>query len=142
MGSLVSLLVLGAIYSIVYVVKNLGSSTGDGKQVFGESFPEVEVLEPAPVPEFVAPAPEKTSKKRSSRAKQKRVWSGGTSGSVPQPHPQPQPQPRPVQPVAAEIPVPEKSEGEAAAKERLVRLHGKSEAKRAFIYSEIFNRKY
>ena len=136
MGSLVSLLVFGAIYSIVYVVKNLGSSTGDGKQVFGESFPEVEVLEPAPVPEFVAPAPEKTSKKRSSRAKQKRVWNGSASGTVPQP------QPRPVQPVAAEIPVPEKSEGEAAAKERLVRLHGKSEAKRAFIYSEIFNRKY
>ena len=136
MGSLVSLLVLGAIYSIVYVVKNLGSSTGEGKQVFGESFPEVEVLEPAPVPEFVAPAPEKTSKKRSSRAKQKRVWNGSASGTVPQP------QPRPVQPVAAEIPIPEKSEGEAAAKERLVRLHGKSEAKRAFIYSEIFNRKY
>lgn len=136
MGSIVSLLVLGAIYSIVYVVKNLGSSTGEGKRVFGESFPEVEVLEPAPVPEFVAPAPEKTSKKRSSRAKQKRVWNGSASGTVPQP------QPRPVQPVAAEIPVPEKSEGEAAAKERLVRLHGKSEAKRAFIYSEIFNRKY
>ena len=133
---MVSLLVLGAIYSIVYVVKNLGSSTGEGKQVFGESFPEVEVLEPAPVPEFVAPAPEKTSKKRSSRAKQKRVWNGSASGTVPQP------QPRPVQPVAAEMPVPEKSEGEAAAKERLVRLHGKSEAKRAFIYSEIFNRKY
>lgn len=136
MGSLVSLLVFGAIYSIVYVVKNLGSSTGEGKRVFGESFPEVEVLEPAPVPEFVAPAPENTSKKRSSRAKQKRVWNGSASGTVPQP------QPRPVQPVAAEIPVPEKSEGEAAAKERLVRLHGKSEAKRAFIYSEIFNRKY
>ena len=136
MGSIVSLLVFGAIYAVVYVVKNLGSSTGDGKQVFGESFPEVEVLEPAPVPEFVAPAPEKTSKKRSSRAKQKRVWNGSASGTVPQP------QPRPVQPVAAEIPVPEKSEGEAAAKERLVRLHGKSEAKRAFIYSEIFNRKY
>lgn len=136
MGSLVSLLLFGAIYAVVYVVKNLGSSTGDGKQVFGESFPEVEVLEPAPVPEFVAPAPEKTSKKRSSRAKQKRVWNGSASGTVPQP------QPRPVQPVAAEIPVPEKSEGEAAAKERLVRLHGKSEAKRAFIYSEIFNRKY
>ena len=117
-------------------MKNLGSSTGEGKQVFGESFPEVEVLEPAPVPEFVAPAPEKTSKKRSSRAKQKRVWNGSASGTVPQP------QPRPVQPVAAEMPVPEKSEGEAAAKERLVRLHGKSEAKRAFIYSEIFNRKY
>ena len=133
---MVSLLLFGAIYAVVYVVKNLGSSTGDGKQVFGESFPEVEVLEPAPVPEFVAPAPEKTSKKRSSRAKQKRVWNGSASGTVPQP------QPRPVQPVAAEIPVPEKSEGEAAAKERLVRLHGKSEAKRAFIYSEIFNRKY
>ena len=138
MGSLVSLLVLGAIYSIVYVVKNLGSSTGEGKQVFGESFPEVEVLEPAPVPEFVAPAPEKTSKKRSSRAKQKRVWNGGASGTIPQP----QPRPCPVQPVEAEMPVPEKSEDEAAAGERLVRLRGKSEAKRAFIYSEIFNRKY
>ena len=141
MGSLVSLLVFGAIYSIVYVVKNLGSSTGEGKRVFEDGFPQVEVLEPAPVPEFVAPAPENTSKKRSSRAKQKRVWSGGTSGSVPQPHPQPQPRPRSVQPVAAEMPVCEKNEGKAA-EERLVRLRGKSEAKRAFIYSEIFNRKY
>ena len=136
MGSLVSLLVFGAIYAVVYVVKNLAPSGGKDAKVFGEEFPEVEVLEPAPVPEFVAPAPEKTSKKRSSRAKQKRVWNGSASGTVPKP------QPRPVQPVAAEIPVPEKSEGEAAAKERLVRLHGKSEAKRAFIYSEIFNRKY
>ena len=136
MGSLVSLLVLGAIYSIVYVVKNLSSSRSEGKRVFGESFPEVEVLEPAP--EFVAPAPEKTSKKRASRAKQKRAWSGGTSESIPQP----QPDTRPVRPVAADKRVPEKNEEEVVVEEHLVRLGSKSEAKRAFLYSEIFNRKY
>ena len=138
MGSLVSLLVLGAIYSIVYVVKNLSSSRSEGKRVFGESFPEVEVLEPVPAPEFVAPAPEKTSKKRASRAKQKRPWSGGTSESIPQP----QPDTRPVRPVAADKRVPEKNEEEVVVEERLVRLGSKSEAKRAFLYSEIFNRKY
>lgn len=129
MGSLVSLLLFGAIYAVVYVVKNLAPSGGKDAKAFGEEFPEVEVLEPQP--EFVAPKPEKTTGKRSSGTRQKR---GGASKPVPQPQPQ-----RPVEKKAADHgPDDEKP----AAESRLVRLNNKSEAKRAFIYSEIFNRKY
>ena len=132
MGSLVSLLVLGAIYSIVYVVKNLTSAPAEGKKIFGEGFPEVEVLEPQP--EFVAPAPQATSGKRFSKPKQQPCGKGEKGAA------KPLPQPQPVRPVVEEKCAPEKSE--AAADGRLVRLNSKSEAKRAFIYSEIFNRKY
>ena len=126
MGSLVSLLVLGAIYAVVYVVKNLAPSGGKGAQLFGEEFPEVEVLEPQqqpqPQPEFVAAMPEK----RPVKPKQKR---GGASKPVSQP--------QPVHPVEEG-----KDDKKPASEGRLVRLNNKSEAKRAFIYSEIFNRKY
>ena len=129
MGSLVSLLLFGAIYAVVYVVKNLAPSGGKDAKAFGEEFPEVEVLEPQP--EFVAPKPEKTTGKCSSGTRQKR---GGASKSVPQPQPQ-----RPVEKKAAAH---GQDDEKPAAESRLVRLNNKSEAKRAFIYSEIFNRKY
>ena len=122
MGSLVSLLVLGAIYAVVYVVKNLAPSGGKGAQLFGEEFPEVEVLESQPQPEVVAAMPEK----RPVKPKQKR---GGASKPVSQP--------QPVRPVEDG-----KDDKKPASEGRLVRLNNKSEAKRAFIYSEIFNRKY
>ena len=122
MGSLVSLLVLGAIYAVVYVVKNLAPSGGKGAQLFGEEFPEVEVLESQPQPEVVAAMPEK----RPVKPKQKR---GGASKPVSQT--------QPVRPVEEE-----KDDTKPASEGRLVRLNNKSEAKRAFIYSEIFNRKY
>ena len=131
MGSLVSLLLFGAIYAVVYVVKNLAPSGGKDAKVFGEEFPEVEVLEPQP--EFVAPKPEKTTGKRSSGTRQKR---GGASKPVPQPQPQPQ---RPVEKKTAAH---GQDDEKPAAESRLGRLNNKSEAKRAFIYSEIFNRKY
>ena len=124
MGSLVSLLVLGAIYAVVYVVKNLAPSGGKDAKVFGEEFPEVEVLEPQP--EFVAPMPGKSAEKRSSKTRQKR---DGASKPVSQP--------QPVHPVEEG-----KDDKKPASEGRLVRLNNKSEAKRAFIYSEIFNRKY
>ena len=124
MGSLVSLLVLGAIYAVVYLVKNLAPSGGTGAQLFGEEFPEVEVLEPQqqPQPEVVAAMPEK----RPVKPKQKR---GGASKPVSQP--------QPVRTVEEG-----KDDKKPASEGRLVRLNNKSEAKRAFIYSEIFNRKY
>jgi hypothetical protein len=37
---------------------------------------------------------------------------------------------------------PEKKSEETARKERLVKIENKTDAKRAFLYSEIFSRKY
>ena len=119
MSSLVSILVLGAIYLIVYVVKSLGATPAkDGGHVFNEGFPVIDTLEPekgnvAPVHSAV-PVKERRQK----------------DGDV-------------VRPVLDVMrPVTEKSAENHAAGERLVKLNSKSDAKRAFIYSEIFNRKY
>ena len=125
MGSLVSLLVLGAIYSIVYVVKKLSPPQDGGKQVFGEAFPEIEI--PEPQPEYVAPA---------------RAAAPEGHPSKPERKPRGASQPHPVRPVAAEEAAFDKNEEKQAAGERFVRLGNKSEAKKAFIYSEIFKRKY
>ena len=125
MGSLVSLLVLGAIYSIVYVVKKLAPPMDGEKQVFGEAFPEIEI--PEPQPEYVAPAREAAPEGRSSKPERK---------------PRGASQPQPVRPVAAEEAAFDKNEEKQATGERFVRLGNKSEAKKAFIYSEIFKRKY
>lgn len=129
MGSLVSLLVLGAIYSIVYVVKKLAPPMDGEKQVFGEAFPEIEM--PEPQPEYVAPAREAAPEGHPSKPERK-----------PRGASQPQPQPQPVRPVAAEETAFDKNEEKQATGERFVRLGNKSEAKKAFIYSEIFKRKY
>ena len=125
MGSLISLLVLGAIYSIVYVVKRLSPPMDGGKQVFGEAFPEIEI--PEPQPEYVAPAHEAAPERHPSKPERK---ARGAS------------QPQPVRPVAAEEAAFDKNEEKQATGERFVRLGNKSEAKKAFIYSEIFKRKY
>jgi hypothetical protein len=125
MGSLISLLVLGAIYSIVYVVKRLSPPQDGGKQVFGEAFPEIEMQEPQP--EYVAPAREAVPERHPSKPERKHR---GAS------------QPQPVRPVAAEEAAFDKNEEKQATGERFVRLGNKSEAKKAFIYSEIFKRKY
>ena len=127
MGSLVSLLLFGAIYAVVYVVKNLAPSGGKDAKVFGEAFPEIEM--PEPQPEYVAPARDAAPEGRSSKPERKRR---GAS----------QPQPQPVRPVAAEEAAFDKNEEKQATGERFVRLGNKSEAKKAFIYSEIFKRKY
>lgn len=129
MGSLVSLLVLGAIYTVVYVVKRLTPPQDGGKQVFGEAFPEIEM--PEPQPEYVAPAREAAPERHPSKPERK-----------PRGASQPQPQPQPVRPVAAEETAFDKNEEKQATGERFVRLGNKSEAKKAFIYSEIFKRKY
>lgn len=127
MGSLVSLLVFGAIYSIVYVVKRLSPPQDGGKQVFGEAFPEIEMQEPQP--EYVAPAREAAPERHPSKPERK-------------PRGASQPQPQPVRPVAAEEAAFDKNEEKPATGKSLVRLGNKSEAKKAFIYSEIFKRKY
>lgn len=125
MGSLISLLVLGAIYSIVYVVKRLSPPQDGGKQVFGEAFPEIEM--PEPQPEYVARAREAAPERHPSKPERKRR---GAS------------QPQPVRPVVADDEAFDKNDGKQTAGKPLVHLGNKSEAKKAFIYSEIFKRKY
>lgn len=121
MGTIISLVIFGAVYCFIYIAKNFSPVPKEEGMAYGENFPTVEILEPAEVlageepvkevPTVVQPAPAKV-------AVQKRPDVGRS------------PQTR-----SPEVQVP-------AKKERLVRLDSKSEAKRAFLYSEIFNRKY
>ena len=137
MGSLVSLLLLGAIYSIVYVVKTLRTTPEkDGGQLFGESFPTIEVLEPEQERESLFPveppvaepaaSPAATAATPKVRARHRGASVGRPSNSV--------------QAMAQE----KKDTGLESVPRHgaAVKLNSKSEAKRAFLYSEIFNRKY
>lgn len=117
MGSLVSLLVLGAIYAITYVVKNLGGKE-DGRS-FGESFPTIEVLEPE-LPEATAVQQHPVVERHAAPAKSR------TRVNEP----------------SLRVVAPAVKEEKQGKRERLVKIGNKSEAKRAFLYSEIFNRKY
>ena len=129
METIVSLLVLGAIFLITYVVKSLSTSQGDGgKQVFGEGFPTIEILEPEQEPE----------QKVSRPSVAPRVSTIPTSHveRSPQFKKEPAQSPR----VASNIQL---LKNEDPAKHGYsVALNNKSDAKRAFIHSEIFNRKY
>lgn len=129
MGSFVSLLViylLVVIYLIhVVKVKKLASPMDGEQQVFGEAFPEIEM--PEPQPEYVVPPHEAAPEGHPSKPERK---------------PRGASQPHPVRPVAAEEAAFDKNEEKPATGKPLVRLGNKSEAKKAFIYSEIFKRKY
>ena len=128
MDSIIPLVVVGAIYMIVFVVKNLGASSGNGDaRPIGENFPAIEILEPeqddtgpvaSPIVQDAArvasSAPVAQREKTSERARQ----------------------------AATTMAVPGGGDARGGKKERLVRLADKSDAKRAFLYSEIFNRKY
>ena len=119
MGTIVTLLLFGAVYSMVYVVKNLTSSGDVGRKVFGENFPSVEILEPdesVPV---------------SSSAEPARILDDVR-----------QQRPRSANPISSASDNKPKEQVVKERKERLVNLQNRSEAKRAFLYSEIFNRKY
>lgn len=120
MGSLVSLLVLGAIYSVVYVVKNLGGK--EDARPFGESFPTIDVLEPETGTE--TPATQVVSPTRNVETQRVRKKEAGNA------------------PQTIAVETPENNAAEPVREGRLVKIGNKSEAKRAFIYSEIFNRKY
>lgn len=124
MGSLVSLLVLGAIYSVVYVVKNLGGK--EDARPFGESFPTIDVLEPETGTETwtEAPAMQVVSPTRNVETQRVRKKEAGNA------------------PQTIAVETPENNVPEPVREGRLVKIGNKSEAKRAFIYSEIFNRKY
>ena len=148
METVISLLVLGAIYLVSYVMKSLSASSGEegGKSIFGEGFPTIEVLEPEheqepePKPVFESkPEPKPEPKVEIPRPL-----------AVPKVYTMPKPQVKPapaVERVATAVPqtsvqVHSFETEEPVKHKRLVALNSKSAAKRAFIYSEIFNRKY
>lgn len=121
MVSLVSILVIGAIYAVVYVVKSLRATPGDdGGRVFGESFPTIEVLENGQ--EYVYPVPPAAHQAAEDHVKNKSASHTAGRGDA--------------------YAAPEKKGEGLDGRERLVKLSSKSEAKRAFLYSEIFTRKY
>ena len=120
MGSIVSLLVLGAIYSVVFVVKNLGGK--EGGKPFGESFPTIDVFEPES--ETATPASQVVVPTRTVETQRP------CNNSVVH------------TPNSTATTTPANKLAEPAREGRLVKLGNKSEAKRAFLYSEIFNRKY
>lgn len=117
MVSMFIIVVSVAIYLLIYIARNFASAPKEFEQGFGENFPTVEILEPV-LEEPVKAGPAVVPPAPAKVAVQKR------------PDADRSPQTR-----SSEVPVP-------AKKERLVRLNSKSEAKRAFLYSEIFNRKY
>lgn len=124
METIISLLVLGAVYLISYVMKSLSASQGEegGKPVFGEGFPTIEVLKPESPASPVASDTVATPIRR--------VEPAVTPKRVSTPLPQ------------AENANKNLKNENCTKKERLVALKSKSDAKRAFIYSEIFDRKY
>lgn len=117
MGTIISLVIFGAVYCFIYIAKNFSPAPKEEGMTFGENFPTVEILEPV-LEEPVKAEPSVVQHAPAKAVVQKR------------PDVDRSPQTR-----SPEVPV-------SAKKERLVRLNSKSEAKRAFLYSEIFNRKY
>lgn len=123
MELLLTLLLVGVAY-VVFVIRHMTpSETGGNKLprgVMGEAFPTIEPVEEEE--SFVVEQPRPRKRKNSA------------------------PAPRPVQkasvaPSAAVTQSPAPKEAPAAQKERFA-IKTKSDAKRAIIYSEIFNRKY
>lgn len=117
------LLVAGVVYVISALRHMPTSETGESKLprgIMGEAFPTIELVEEDEPIVVEQPRP----RKRKNRA----------------------PAPRPVQTAsaassAAVTPSPAAKEAPAPQKERFA-IKTKSDAKRAIIYSEIFNRKY
>lgn len=143
METVLPILVLAVVYTVSYVMKNLsGKESGeDGKSIFGESFPTIEIFAPGEKPEekperptiVVAQGDTSVAKSKSKIVQQRSKIKMEQPCSLFQTQKHVPPASREVAP-----PVPDKSQ----AQERLVRFGTKSDAKRAFIYSEIFNRKY
>lgn len=121
MESIISLVIFAGIYAVVYVVKAaLAGKAGvevepvTDEEYSGEEYQPMEYEEPIPYMEPVA-KPKKVTKAKKS------VSNEGVRTTM-------------ATPVQQEAPVKEKKE--------CISLKDTSEAKRAFIYSEVFNRKY
>lgn len=110
----------------MYVLRNLSPSNKESAgeaQTFGDSFPDVEILEPdRDVAVHVAASPKSRRKVSPDAA------SNATTTAAPKDKAVAAVEKEPVAPKGSHT--------------RAVPLSTKSEAKRAFLYSEIFNRKY
>lgn len=123
MESIVSIVVLIAVYSLIAIVKVILSKDGgvEAKPVMGEAFPEIEHLEPEETlekPSIVENIGKKSKIRDFAKLPDNRTLSFESD---------------------AEAPEPVSSERRNSGK---VIMKSKSDAKRAFIYSEVFNRKY
>ena len=127
MENIVAILVLGGILLLRYVARSLSVGKSNEKgPVLGDEFPTIEVLQPGETvavdnfgPTRPAPAAKAVPKSKAQLAE--------SAGRRPNPTVAPQP---------------EKPEEKKEKQGKLVVLNSKSDAKRAFLYSEIFNRKY
>lgn len=142
MEAVLFIVVAAFLYSMLHVVKSLASKDAgvDAKPVAGEVFPTIEVFNEEP--EVVAPSIPEPKRKRGLRPL-----------AVPPPEvvapsiPEPPKRKNGLRPSAATPPPvdggDEKPEhAEQSVNGKLARLSERSEAKTAFIYSELFNRKY
>lgn len=123
MESIVSIVALIAVYSLIAIVKVVFSKDGgvEAKPVMGEAFPEIECLEPEELPgepRIVKDTSKKSKVRDFAKLSDNRSISFESD---------------------AEAPAPVSSERRNSDK---VIMKSKSDAKRAFIYSEVFNRKY
>lgn len=123
MVSIVSIVVLIAVYSLIAIVKVILSKDGgvEAKPVMSEAFPEIECLEPEELPgepRIVKDTSKKSKVRDFAKLSDNRSISFESD---------------------AEAPAPVSSERRNSDK---VIMKSKSDAKRAFIYSEVFNRKY
>ncbi|MBO5806613.1 MAG: hypothetical protein J6Q98_00255 [Bacteroidaceae bacterium] len=119
MESIIAIVILGIVYSIVFTLRSAMSKNADVKArpVMQEAFPQIEILESEEPADNVTP----------TVVEQTPVGKAASRGTIS---------------VNRPLAVSETSLIPFQGKEKRFRLKGKTEAKRAFIYSEIFNRKY
>ncbi|MBR3877373.1 MAG: hypothetical protein IKJ23_04245 [Bacteroidaceae bacterium] len=123
MESIVSIVVLIAVYSLIAIVKVILSKDGgvEAKPVMGEAFPEIEHLEPEETleePSIVKNIGKKSKVRDFAKLSDNRTLSFESDAEAP-----------------------ESVSIERRNSDKVI-MKSKSDAKRAFIYSEVFNRKY
>ena len=127
MEEIVTILVVGGFLLLKYVVRSLSVGKPNEKgTVFGETFPTIEILQPGETitVDNVAPTRSAPAAKAAPKSKAQLTENAGR---------------RSTPTVASLSAMPEEKKEKHG---KLVTLNSKSEAKRAFLYSEIFNRKY
>jgi hypothetical protein len=127
MENIVAILVLGGILLLRYVARSLSVGKSNEKgPVLGDEFPAIEILQPGEtvIVDKVEPVRYAPAAKAVSKSKAQLAESAGR---------------RSTPTVAPQSAKPEEKKEKHG---KLVTLNSKSEAKRAFLYSEIFNRKY
>lgn len=134
MESVITLVVLAVVYSVVFLIKALAAKNAgvDAKPLSGEPFPEIEVLEPSDDAETLLSTLLNTAAP---------VAADGTKDKYRTP---PQTKQQIISNSARRTTVSPKAHSPSVPEENAnpIKINCKSEAKRAFIYSEIFNRKY